>query len=169
MPNACSADGEDRMQLNERTRWYLRIQNIVFVVLVLFLLGAAGWLGERYSTEFDWTASQRNSLTEESAALLRTMHSPVEITAYASEDEMLRGAIRSLVRRYQRVKPDVELQFVNPDLSPEQARAVVLAVIGGCTAAEVSEVEKIPLGTAKTRIRSGLQKMRLAWEEDHRG
>jgi RNA polymerase sigma-70 factor (ECF subfamily) len=47
-------------------------------------------------------------------------------------------------------------------LPPEQARAVVLAVIGGCTAAEVSEREHIPLGTAKTRLRSGLAKLRTA-------
>lgn len=46
------------------------------------------------------------------------------------------------------------------DLPPEQARAVVLAVIGGCTAAEVSEHEGIPLGTAKTRIRTGLRRVR---------
>ncbi len=46
------------------------------------------------------------------------------------------------------------------EISPEQARAVVLAVIGGCTAREVSEREQIPLGTAKTRIRDGLRRMR---------
>jgi RNA polymerase sigma factor (sigma-70 family) len=45
---------------------------------------------------------------------------------------------------------------------PKQARAVVLAVITGCTAAEVSEYEQIPLGTAKTRIRSGLRQLRAA-------
>lgn len=48
----------------------------------------------------------------------------------------------------------------------EQARAVVLAVIGGCTAAEVSEHESIPLGTAKTRIRSGLRRLREAMQEE---
>lgn len=111
------------MQLNERTRWYLRLQNVIFFVLVMVLLGAVAWLGERYSTEFDWTANKRNSLTEESAALLRTLEGPIQITAYASDNEMLRTAIRSLIRRYQRVKPDVLLNFVNPDLAPEQARA----------------------------------------------
>ena len=48
-------------------------------------------------------------------------------------------------------------------LSPEQARAVVLAVIGGCTAQEVSEREQIPLGTAKTRIRDGLRRLRTMY------
>jgi len=48
----------------------------------------------------------------------------------------------------------------------DQARAVVLAVIGGCTAAEVSQHEAIPLGTAKTRIRSGLRRLRAVMQEE---
>lgn len=111
------------MEVTNRVRWYLRIQNVIFVVLVLALLGGVAWLGERYSVEFDWTANQRNSLTEDSAELLRSLQAPVEITAYASENEALREAIRNLVARYQRVKPDVSLEFVNPDLAPEEARA----------------------------------------------
>ena len=43
---------------------------------------------------------------------------------------------------------------------PEQARAVVLAVFGGCTAQEISERDGIPIGTAKTRIRTGLRRLR---------
>lgn len=45
---------------------------------------------------------------------------------------------------------------------PDQARAVVLAVLGGCTAQQVSQHEGIPLGTAKTRIRAGLMRMRAS-------
>jgi RNA polymerase sigma factor (sigma-70 family) len=45
-------------------------------------------------------------------------------------------------------------------LPPEQGRAVVLAAVYGYTAAEVSKAESIPLGTAKTRIRRGLLKLR---------
>ena len=52
-------------------------------------------------------------------------------------------------------------------LPADQARAVVLSVIGGRTAAEVAEYEGIPLGTAKTRIRSGLRRMRQALEAEH--
>lgn len=51
-------------------------------------------------------------------------------------------------------------------LPPEQARAVVLAVIGGNTAAQVAEYEGIPLGTAKTRIRTGLRRMRQTMEAE---
>jgi RNA polymerase sigma-70 factor (ECF subfamily) len=47
-------------------------------------------------------------------------------------------------------------------LPAEQARAVVLAVYGGCTAEEVGTREGVPLGTAKTRIRTGLRRLRQA-------
>lgn len=45
-------------------------------------------------------------------------------------------------------------------LPVEQGRAVVLAAVYGYTAAEVSALQGVPLGTAKTRIRRGLQKLR---------
>lgn len=45
-------------------------------------------------------------------------------------------------------------------LPAQQGRAVVLAAVYGYTASEVSSLEGVPLGTAKTRIRRGLQKLR---------
>ncbi len=45
-------------------------------------------------------------------------------------------------------------------LPSEQRRALVLAAVYGRTAAEISEAEQIPLGTAKTRIRAAMIKMR---------
>jgi len=48
----------------------------------------------------------------------------------------------------------------------EQRRAVMMAAFYGLTAEEISRREGIPLGTAKTRIRSGLQKVRAALVPD---
>ena len=47
-------------------------------------------------------------------------------------------------------------------LPADQRRALVLAAFYGRTADEISTSEGIPLGTAKTRIRAGMQKLRLA-------
>lgn len=49
-------------------------------------------------------------------------------------------------------------------LSEEQRRALVLAAFGGRTAREISEIEGIPLGTAKTRIRSAMLQLRSQLE-----
>lgn len=51
-------------------------------------------------------------------------------------------------------------------LPPEQRRAVLLARLSGLTAVEIGEREGIPLGTAKTRIRSGLLRLRDAMAGD---
>lgn len=45
-------------------------------------------------------------------------------------------------------------------LSPEQARALVMAGVYRMTAQEIAEREGIPLGTAKSRIRSAMQRLR---------
>ena len=65
---------------------------------------------------------------------------------------MRRGDVRQTVRTALQVLPD------------EQRRAVVLAAVYGRTALEISESEGIPLGTAKTRIRTGLIRLRAAVE-----
>jgi RNA polymerase sigma-70 factor (ECF subfamily) len=53
-------------------------------------------------------------------------------------------------------------------LPDEQRRALVLAAIGGRSAAEVGAIEGIPLGTAKTRIRTALLRMRDLLEVEAR-
>lgn len=50
-------------------------------------------------------------------------------------------------------------------LSDGQRAALELAYFGGRTSAEVAELEGIPVGTAKTRIRTALLKLRDALEE----
>jgi RNA polymerase sigma factor (sigma-70 family) len=51
------------------------------------------------------------------------------------------------------------------DVPDEQRRAVVLAGILGFTAQDVAERERIPVGTAKSRIRLAMDKLRRARAE----
>lgn len=50
-----------------------------------------------------------------------------------------------------------------------QARAVAMSGIYGMTARQVAGTEGIPLGTAKTRIRDGMQKLRAAFLPEEAG
>ena len=54
-------------------------------------------------------------------------------------------------------------------LPPPQARAVAMSGIYGMTAQQVADTERIPLGTAKTRIRDGMQKLRAAYLPEEAG
>ena len=76
------------------------------------------------------------------AAMLSNEHNP--------EDAAHRSDVRNTVRAALSTLP------------AEQRRAVVLAAVYGRTALEISESEGIPLGTAKTRIRTALIRLRAA-------
>jgi RNA polymerase sigma factor (sigma-70 family) len=52
-------------------------------------------------------------------------------------------------------------------LPGEQRRALVLAAYAGRTALEISELDGVPLGTVKTRIRSAMLKLRQSLGVEH--
>lgn len=58
------------------------------------------------------------------------------------------------------------LRFAVLDLPEEQRTAIELAYYHGLSHRQIAEQLKIPLGTAKTRIRLGMDKLRQAWLED---
>ncbi len=60
-----------------------------------------------------------------------------------------------------------ELREALAELPPDQRRALLLAALFGFTAREIGRIEDIPLGTAKTRIRTATQKL-VAAEEGYR-
>jgi RNA polymerase sigma factor (sigma-70 family) len=51
------------------------------------------------------------------------------------------------------------LRPVLASLPAEQRRAVLLATVAGRTTTEIGEIEGVPIGTAKTRLRTGLLKL----------
>lgn len=112
------------MKITTRTRRLLRLQSLLFVVLFLVVIGLLAWLSTRYVLESDWSASGRNTLSDASIALLQELPGEVTITAFARETPpLLRNNISALVKRYQRHKPDIRLDFVNPDRDPQRVRA----------------------------------------------
>jgi len=110
------------MKIIVTSRIQSRINSIVTLLLILCLTGLLAWLSVRYQTQMDWTQSGRHTLSHASQEVLNQVDGPVEITAYAREDAALRQAVKKIVGRYQRLKPDIKLHFVNPDTHPDEVR-----------------------------------------------
>ncbi len=92
---------------------------------------------------------QRIVVAEEVSDLLADAQDPeVKVPDQAWENERARA-----VRDALKTLPD------------EQRRAIVLAYFGGLTQSQIAEGLELPLGTAKKRIRLGLQKLRVALAE----
>ena len=54
----------------------IRAQQITSALLFLAIIVALGWLSTRFKLEADWTANNRNTLTEASQRLLASMGDP---------------------------------------------------------------------------------------------
>src|SRR5262249_34926027 len=86
-------------------------------------------------------------------ARLRTA-APVEPDVIAAQLELDGEAATADVAERQRVREAVRA------LPDDQRRTLVLAMYAGKTAQEISELDDVPLGTVKTRIRTAMLKLR---------
>ncbi|MEU8975892.1 sigma-70 family RNA polymerase sigma factor [Streptomyces monashensis] len=93
----------------------------------------------------------------------------------APEDlDALIGAVTETPERWALAdEASAQLRSAVARLPREQARALVMAGVYGMTAQEIADAERIPLGTAKTRIRAAMAKLRTTLasvrRDDHDG
>jgi ABC-type uncharacterized transport system involved in gliding motility auxiliary subunit len=110
------------MKLNKKTRLQLRIQSGLFVILFIAFIGLLAWLSTQYSFSLDLTQSQRNSLSEPTVRLLKSIDQPVKITAYVTPVNEMKQNLDTLFHRYHEQQDLIEYSSVNPDLVPDQLR-----------------------------------------------
>ena len=110
--------------------FFRRLDGWLFALMLLLVAGAVGYLSTRYFHESDWTANGRSSLSPESRAVLATLDGPVDIVSYANPQGDLRQTVAGYLQRYQQVKPDLTLHFVDPQLDPAKMRELGITVDG---------------------------------------
>jgi hypothetical protein len=97
-------------------------------MLTLALLLA--WLSGRYAVQWDWTRHGSNSLNPVSIGILERTPGPLNVVAYTPANSSLRERIRRFVARYQQIKPDISLSFVDPLRNPDAARRQGISLSG---------------------------------------
>ncbi len=118
------------MKVSARTRLQFRLNSALMFLLLIGTAIVLAWLSHRYDHQFDWTTTGRHTLSTVSLDVLEKLDGPVDITAYASDNKELRDIIRKIIARYQAVKPDIQLHFVNPVAVPDEVRELGITVDG---------------------------------------
>lgn len=112
----------------------LLIQNGLFVLLLLLLVGLLGYLGREYNVQWDISQNGRNTLNQASAEILQKMDGPVTVTVYVTVQDARLGDIRKIIseflRLYQRIKPDFTFTFIDPTEHPKITQEAGIKVNG---------------------------------------
>ena len=120
------------MEITKKNRNQLRIQNIVFIILLSISIALLAGLSNKYNFESDWTKNNRNTLSDVSIKLLQQIPAPVKITTFIPDGNLLsnRQYIKELVGKYQKYKKDITLEIINPDTSPDLVRQLKVTSYG---------------------------------------
>jgi RNA polymerase sigma-70 factor (ECF subfamily) len=113
----------------------------------------------RRGTVPTWLLTITRNLAIDALRMRRSV--PIDPTAFAALNLMATGTDADPGRAAELTDHATRLRAALADLPAPQRRALVLAGLCGRTAKEVSEYEGIPLGTAKTRIRTGMRRLRV--------
>jgi ABC-type uncharacterized transport system involved in gliding motility auxiliary subunit len=98
------------------------------------LSGLLGYLAWEKRIQWDVSQNARNSLSQASEDVLKKMNGPIAVTVYASPEDAQLGSLSAIIGNflslYQRIKPDLNVTFVDPDEKPQRAKEAGVHVNG---------------------------------------
>ena len=111
-----------------------QLQNVIFFILLLVFVLLLGFLALETRKQWDVSQNGRNSLSQASVETLQKLQGPVQVTVYATKQHAQLGDIRKIISEfvvlYQRIKPDLILDFIDPTEQPKLAQAAGVKVNG---------------------------------------
>lgn len=110
------------MKITRHSHRDLKLYNALFYILFFAVVLLLGYVSKTYKFEADWTAGNRNTLTETTQNILAKLDKPLKFIAYIPDDPALQEELKLLVDKYKRFKADTSLEIVNPDLQPAKAK-----------------------------------------------
>ncbi len=101
---------------------------ISYCFLMLFI--GAAILSYRYHAEMDVTANGSNTLSPATQKVLANLPQPVQINVYLKTAHPLRQHIKQLIARYQQQKPNLSLQFIDPERELAKVQGLTIGAQG---------------------------------------
>ena len=99
----------------------------VMILLVFVLLLAINFIGSRNVKTFDFSQAQRNSLSEQSLKIIKSLDQELKVRFFYHQKqegtEETRKAFRELIRKYQDHTDKINLEFIEVNERPDLAEA----------------------------------------------
>jgi ABC-type uncharacterized transport system involved in gliding motility auxiliary subunit len=92
----------------------------VGVVVVLGILIAVNYIGARQNKRWDLTANKAFSLSDQTRNVLTKLDAPLQITAFAQEQEFPR--YQDKLKEYEYISKQVKTEYIDPDKKPTLAK-----------------------------------------------
>lgn len=106
------------------------VERSVFYILLGGALLLAAFLTSRYHLAWDVSDRGRNTLSPVSQRLLETLDAPLSVRVFIPRAHPLRDDIAEVLARYERLRPDIEVSYVDPDIEPTLARQLGVSASG---------------------------------------
>lgn len=100
----------------------------IYIIVILAIVSVANVLANRYSKSYDSTSNKRYSLSDQTAKIVKGLTQPISITYYDKTSNFATG--KDLLERYTAISSKVHLGYVDPDKSPQAARAAGVTKYG---------------------------------------
>jgi len=110
------------MNITQKIRRQLKLQNLIFYVLVIVVIVLLSQLSLKTNIHSDWTANNRHSLSNTTTDFLTQLDQTISIQAFISPTSEYRPALESLLANYQSHNTQLNVSYINPDFSPDLVR-----------------------------------------------
>ena len=100
----------------------------IYLLVVLAILVVVNILANRYNKSFDTTSNKRYSLSEQTQKIVKGLKQNATITYYNQSTHFQEG--KDLLDEYANLSTKIHVAYVDPDKSPELARAAGIRNFG---------------------------------------
>lgn len=126
------------------------------IVVVLAILVAVNYISSREHKRWDLTSSGQFTLSPQSVKVLKSLDSPLKLTAFAKEGEL--PSYRERLGQYEYVSKNVSTEYIDPDKKPGPARQLGIQSYGTIAIQYKDRIERV-VGTSEQDLTNGIIKV----------
>lgn len=150
----------------------LGLNSILMVLVFLAILGLLNFISTRHTLRFDFSETQRFTLSPQTHQVLKGLNREVKILSFTSEQGRSRAQIQDLLDNYRYANSRISTTFIDPDKKPTLAKQYgitqydTLVLESGKQETQVKTVNEQEVTNAIIRIGKD-ERRKILFLEDH--